>query len=91
VLERSHSPRQNDPETRRLSTFFLCFEYAIQGVEFARGLGNMPCHKGEFVVKVCDGRLLAFGSETVVFSQGNGSYDILARQNPTDHAKKKGA
>jgi hypothetical protein len=26
------------------------------------GLGNMPWHKREFVVKDCDGRLLAFGA-----------------------------
>ena len=37
-------------------------EYAAQGVEFTRGLGNMPWHKREFVVKDCDGRLLAFGA-----------------------------
>jgi len=36
--------------------------YAAQGVEFARGLGNMPWHCREFVVKDCDGRLLAFGA-----------------------------
>ena len=40
----------------------LYAEYAAQGVEFARGLGNMPWHKREFVVKDCDGRLLAFGA-----------------------------
>jgi hypothetical protein len=27
-----------------------------------RGLGNMPWHSREFVVKDCDGRLLAFGA-----------------------------
>jgi nucleotidyltransferase/DNA polymerase involved in DNA repair len=27
-----------------------------------RGLGNMPWHMREFVVKDCDGRLLAFGA-----------------------------
>ena len=37
-------------------------EYAAQGVEFTRGLGNMPWHCREFVVKDCDGRLLAFGA-----------------------------
>jgi hypothetical protein len=31
-------------------------------VEFTRELGNMPWHSREFVVKDCDGRLLAFGS-----------------------------
>jgi hypothetical protein len=35
---------------------------AAQGVEFTRGLGNMPWHCREFVVKDCDGRLLAFGA-----------------------------
>jgi hypothetical protein len=29
---------------------------------FIRGLGNMPWHCREFVVKDCDGRLLAFGA-----------------------------
>ena len=37
-------------------------EYAAQGVEFTRGLANMPWHSREFVVKDCDGRLLAFGA-----------------------------
>ena len=37
-------------------------EYAATGVEFTRGLANMPWHTREFVVKDCDGRLLAFGS-----------------------------
>lgn len=37
-------------------------EYAEKGVEFARGLGNMPWNSREFVVKDCDGRLLAFGA-----------------------------
>ena len=40
----------------------LYAEYAGQGVEFARGLGNMPWNSREFVVKDCDGRLLAFGA-----------------------------
>jgi uncharacterized glyoxalase superfamily protein PhnB len=40
----------------------LYAEYAARGVEFARGLANMPWHCREFVVKDCDGRLLAFGS-----------------------------
>ena len=38
-------------------------EYAAKGVEFARGLGNMPWNCREFVVKDCDGRLLAFGAD----------------------------
>jgi len=37
-------------------------EYAAKGVEFARGLGNMPWQSREFVVKDGDGRLLAFGA-----------------------------
>ena len=40
----------------------LYAEYAARGVEFTRGLGNMPWHSREFVVKDCDGRLLAFGA-----------------------------
>lgn len=40
----------------------LCAEYTAQGVEFARGLANMPWGSREFVVKDCDGRLLAFGA-----------------------------
>jgi uncharacterized glyoxalase superfamily protein PhnB len=40
----------------------LYAEYAARGVEFTRGLGNMPWHRREFVVKDCDGRLLAFGA-----------------------------
>ena len=41
----------------------LYAEYAARGVEFTRGLANMPWHSREFVVKDCDGRLLAFGAE----------------------------
>jgi catechol 2,3-dioxygenase-like lactoylglutathione lyase family enzyme len=37
-------------------------EFAAKSVEFARGLGDMPWGLREFVVKDCDGRLLAFGS-----------------------------
>jgi uncharacterized glyoxalase superfamily protein PhnB len=37
-------------------------EYAAKGVEFTRVLADMPWHSREFVVKDCDGRLLAFGS-----------------------------
>ena len=39
----------------------LYAEYARNGVEFTRELANMPWHAREFVVKDCDGRLLAFG------------------------------
>src|SRR5271165_3284757 len=40
----------------------LYAEYAAQGVEFTRGLANTAWHTREFVVKDCDGRLLAFGA-----------------------------
>ena len=40
----------------------LYAEYAGQGVEFTRGLGNTPWRSRGFVVKDCDGRLLAFGT-----------------------------
>jgi uncharacterized glyoxalase superfamily protein PhnB len=40
----------------------LYAEYAAQGVEFTRGVANMPWHSREFVLKDCDGRLLAFGA-----------------------------
>ena len=40
----------------------LYAEYAVKGVEFSRELGNTPWQSREFVVKDCDGRLLAFGS-----------------------------
>ena len=40
----------------------LYAEYAAKGVEFVRGLSNMLWHCREFVVKDCDGRLLAFGA-----------------------------
>ena len=40
----------------------LYAEYEARDVEFTRGLANMPWHSREFVVKDCDGRLLAFGS-----------------------------
>ena len=40
----------------------LYAEYAARGVEFMRGLSNMPWQSREFVVRDCDGRLLAFGS-----------------------------
>ena len=40
----------------------LYVEFAARGVEFTRGLANAPWHSREFVVKDCDGRLLAFGA-----------------------------
>ena len=41
----------------------LYAEYAGCGVEFTRGVGNMSWGCREFVVKDCDGRLLAFGAD----------------------------
>jgi uncharacterized glyoxalase superfamily protein PhnB len=40
----------------------LYAEYAAKGVEFTRELANTPWQTREFVVKDCDGRLLAFGA-----------------------------
>ncbi|MGA7241451.1 MAG: VOC family protein [Bryobacteraceae bacterium] len=40
----------------------LYAEYAAKGVEFTRPPANMPWRSREFVVKDCDGRLLAFGA-----------------------------
>jgi uncharacterized glyoxalase superfamily protein PhnB len=40
----------------------LYAEYAARGVEFTRALGDTPWNSREFVVKDCDGRLLAFGA-----------------------------
>jgi uncharacterized glyoxalase superfamily protein PhnB len=40
----------------------LYAEFVARGVEFTREPANMPWHSREFVVKDCDGRLLAFGS-----------------------------
>ncbi len=40
----------------------LYAEYTAKGVETTRELGNTPWESREFVVKDCDGRLLAFGS-----------------------------
>ena len=41
----------------------LYAEYQARGVEFTRELGNTPWGSREFVLKDCDGRLLAFGSD----------------------------
>ena len=40
----------------------LYAEYAARGVEITRGLADMPWQSREFVVRDCDGRLLAFGA-----------------------------
>jgi uncharacterized glyoxalase superfamily protein PhnB len=42
----------------------LYVEYAARGVEFTRELGNTPWHSREFVMKDCDGRLLAVGGNS---------------------------
>jgi hypothetical protein len=42
----------------------LYAEYAARGAEFTRPLGDTPWNSREFVVKDCDGRLLAFGSRS---------------------------
>jgi uncharacterized glyoxalase superfamily protein PhnB len=41
----------------------LYAQYAACGVEFTRALGDTPWHSREFVVRDCDGRLLAFGAD----------------------------
>jgi uncharacterized glyoxalase superfamily protein PhnB len=41
----------------------LYSEYAAKGVQFTRELGNTAWRSREFVVKDCDGRLLAFGAD----------------------------
>jgi uncharacterized glyoxalase superfamily protein PhnB len=41
----------------------LYAEFAAKGVDFVRELGNTPWNCREFVVKDCDGRLLAFGAD----------------------------
>src|SRR6516164_8994812 len=41
----------------------LYAEFASRGVEFTRGLSDTPWHSREFVVRDCDGRLLAFGAD----------------------------
>lgn len=40
----------------------LFAEYEARGVDFTRRLGDTPWQSREFVVKDCDGRLLAFGA-----------------------------
>ena len=41
----------------------LYAEYSNRGVEFTRALGDTAWRSREFVVKDCDGRLLAFGAD----------------------------
>jgi catechol 2,3-dioxygenase-like lactoylglutathione lyase family enzyme len=41
----------------------LYAEYLARGVEFTRAVGDTAWHSREFVVKGCDGRLLAFGAD----------------------------
>jgi uncharacterized glyoxalase superfamily protein PhnB len=40
----------------------LYAEFGARGVEFTRELADTPWNAREFVVKDCDGRLLAFGA-----------------------------
>jgi catechol 2,3-dioxygenase-like lactoylglutathione lyase family enzyme len=40
----------------------LYAEYSARDVEFTRGVADMPWNMREFVVKDCEGRLLAFGA-----------------------------
>jgi uncharacterized glyoxalase superfamily protein PhnB len=40
----------------------LYAEYAARGVKFARTLADTPWDSREFVVRDCDGRLVAFGA-----------------------------
>jgi uncharacterized glyoxalase superfamily protein PhnB len=40
----------------------LYAEYAARGVQFTRELADMPWNSREFVIKDCEGRLLAFGA-----------------------------
>jgi len=42
----------------------LYAEYVARGVEVTRGLAPTPWGSREFVVKDCDGRLLAFGADS---------------------------
>ena len=42
----------------------LYAEYVVRGVEFTRALANTPWNSREFVVKDCDGRLVAFGTNS---------------------------
>jgi len=42
----------------------LYAEYVARGAEFTRPLGDTPWQSREFVVKGCDGRLLAFGANS---------------------------
>jgi uncharacterized glyoxalase superfamily protein PhnB len=51
-----------NPELTSEDADALYAEYAAKGVEFTRELGNTPWRERGFVVKDCDGRLLAFGA-----------------------------
>ena len=62
-------PRPDKYEEELLDAYFyvedadaLHAEYAARGVEILRAPADMPWNTREFVVKDCDGRLLAFGS-----------------------------
>ena len=69
ALQSEYSLWSRDPEDELLDAYSfvedadaLHAEYAARGLEFTRGLENMPWGSREFVVRDCDGRLLAFGS-----------------------------
>lgn len=61
------NPEKDDDELLDAYVFVedadaLFAEYAARGVEFTRAVGDTPWHSREFVVKDCEGRLLAFGA-----------------------------
>ena len=63
------TPNPDKYEEEYLDAYFfvddadtLYGEYEAKGIEFTRTLANMPWNSREFVVKDCDGRLLAFGA-----------------------------
>ena len=56
----------------------LYAEYAARGVEFTQGVANVPWHSREFVVKDCDGCLLAFGSNLQLL---NGPHSSSSDEN----------
>ena len=63
-------PDRLPTSTRRALDAYLSREcgcalrrYTARGVEFTRALAGHALHSREFVVKDCDGRLLAFGAD----------------------------
>ena len=60
------SPEKYDDELLDAYVFVddvdvLYAEFAARGVEFTRALADTEWHSREFVIKDCDGRLVAFG------------------------------